>query len=1367
MANEIEASKIKIRRDTTENWNDINPKLDEGEIGIEWVDTNTGVCKIKIGNGSLNWLDLPYFAGNNIPYSNITTASLPTINGIPVKGNLSLTSLGIQPLGNYATNSEVDEKLNDKANVDDVYSREYLDEKFLEYSSSQVPSTYNQQEKYLKVVEDDNQFKMVWSDITGDIVTTEALSTKLEDYVEKSDFDDLLVNTSEYESLKADVDTIKRHNLDDMESDIEDIAEELNNKVNKSELGTYIDEEKLAQVLTGTEDTPYSSLGYVSKEEFVEKANLADLTDHTTDTSNPHQVTKEQIGLGNVENYSPEDMPISNAVQEALDNKRDNFEIGSGLGLANGYLYNTAPNQNTDWDNIINRPLNGDFQADWNETNANKLSYIKNKPTIQYYELPVAKKEVLGGIKLGEDFTVDEEGHLKNSLEIDDYTNLKNKPSFLVAKRDEETGEIIPGEYYDYPLVKGMIPSDYNLASLTVAKAIDQRLEEEKADKVDLEELRAYVESAIPTAGTVYTKTECDDKFVNKDDYLADMDLKADKANVYSKSETYSKEGIDNKFHIVNNRLTELDNKEDLINKTQTIHGLISDELFTKYTSAGAVKEITDELQADYNTKIEAETARATAAENAISNDLHTNYYTKPEVDTLVSSVYRFKGTVENYSQLPSENNVEGDVWNIINADVSHGIKAGDNVAWVAAKDGVEAHWDVLAGITDLSNYYTKPETDDKFVYQTDFDDEVETIEDNIDGIFRAIVAPANFMGSVDTYEDLPTEDVDVNDLYIVNDTNDYYVWDGEHWNRQVPLSGKADKATTLAGYGINDAYTKVDTNVLINNAVNNKAEQVEVDAVTAPMVYRGIVETFDELPASDNELYDLYVINSTREYYAWDGEQWVRQKSLNEKADKVDTYTKTDINNNFATITLVNTKANQADFSAHINNYNNPHQVTKAQVGLGNCDNTSDLNKPISNATQLALNGKQNNLTSAQLDAVNSGVTAEKVEAYDNIASNYDNLATKTELNTVKTLAETNAATLLTKADADNVYTKAQIDGKLSASMHFKGTVATVAALPSSGQEIGDMYNVAETGSNYAWDGNQWDKLSETIDLSVYYTKSEIDGKVSQINTTISSVDSNLQGQINTKQNNLTPGLGITIENNVISCDIDGTLKTKLSDLENDVGYITLSEVPAINNGILTIQKNGTDVGTFTANSSTDNSINIIVPTSVNDLTDGADYVKETDLGTVALSNDYNDLANKPTIGNATLTIMKNGLSIGTFNANSTNDNTIDIIVPTTVASLSDGEDYALKTDIQTYTAGNGISIDANNVISNTRVSAEWGNIQGNMADQADLQDALDKLETLINEKQGNLEAGDNITIENGVISAEKTKITFKDWTK
>ena len=38
-----------------------------------------------------------------------------------------------------------------------------------------------------------------------------------------------------------------------------------------------------------------------------------------------------------------------------------------------------------------------------------------------------------------------------------------------------------------------------------------------------------------------------------------------------------------------------------------------------------------------------------------------------------------------------------------------------------------------------------------------------------------------------------------------------------------------------------------------------------------------------------------------------------------------------------------------QKSISDHITDTNNPHSVTKADVGLGNCDNTSDLDKSIS----------------------------------------------------------------------------------------------------------------------------------------------------------------------------------------------------------------------------------------------------------------------------------------------------------------------------------------------------------------------------------------------------------------------------------
>lgn len=81
-----------------------------------------------------------------------------------------------------------------------------------------------------------------------------------------------------------------------------------------------------------------------------------------------------------------------------------------------------------------------------------------------------------------------------------------------------------------------------------------------------------------------------------------------------------------------------------------------------------------------------------------------TDAYTKTEIDAKVSSVYHYKGTVSAYADLPASGQEIGDVWNIETADSSHGIKAGDNVAWTGSE------WDVLAGTVDLTPYATKDE---------------------------------------------------------------------------------------------------------------------------------------------------------------------------------------------------------------------------------------------------------------------------------------------------------------------------------------------------------------------------------------------------------------------------------------------------------------------------------------------------------------------------------------------------------------------------------------------------------------------------------------------------------------------------------
>ena len=78
--------------------------------------------------------------------------------------------------------------------------------------------------------------------------------------------------------------------------------------------------------------------------------------------------------------------------------------------------------------------------------------------------------------------------------------------------------------------------------------------------------------------------------------------------------------------------------------------------------------------------------------------------------------------------------------------------------------------------------------------------------------------------------------------------------------------------------------------------------------------------------------------------------------KSVNEQTGDVVLKT-SDLQNDsdYTTNTILN---------IHTNNKNNPHNVTKEQINLGNVDNTSDLNKSISTATQIELNKKINKPT-------------------------------------------------------------------------------------------------------------------------------------------------------------------------------------------------------------------------------------------------------------------------------------------------------------------------------------------------------------------------------------------------------------------
>ena len=231
----------------------------------------------------------------------------------------------------------------------------------------------------------------------------------------------------------------------------------------------------------------------------------------------------------------------------------------------------------------------------------------------------------------------------------------------------------------------------------------------------------------------------------------------------------------------------------------------------------------------------------------------------------------------------------------------------------------------------------------------------------------------------------------------------------------------------------------------------------------------------------------------------------------------------------------------------------------TTANVLVPDSATWGNISGTLSNQTDLqtALDGKQG--TISDLTTIRAGATAGSTAVQPGdlatvaTSGSYNDLSNKP---TIPTITDTYSATssngmsgkavasaISNKADKatslsgygiTDAYTKTEIDGMVSAGMHYKGTKASASALPTTGNVIGDLWNVTDTGANYAWDGTAWDKLSENIDLSGYVpTSRTINSKALTGNITLSASD-------------------------VGALSSDTPIPSKTSDLTNDSGFIT-----------------------------------------------------------------------------------------------------------------------------------------------------------------------------------------------------------------
>lgn len=187
----------------------------------------------------------------------------------------------------------------------------------------------------------------------------------------------------------------------------------------------------------------------------------------------------------------------------------------------------------------------------------------------------------------------------------------------------------------------------------------------------------------------------------------------------------------------------------------------------------------------------------------------------------------------------------------------------------------------------------------------------------------------------VDTFSNLPGTG-ESGKIYIVQDTNLTYRWSGTDYVEISKSLALGETSSTAypgdKGKATTDKLNRI-PDKLITDTVN--VNQSTTEAVLNFTTYRQEAQQIGRNT--------LTITSAT-----------TSQAGLMSSSDK----TKLDGLKDQAGITS-DIDAVQTNLETHINNKSNPHEVTKDQVGLGNVDNTSDANKPISNATQTALNGK------------------------------------------------------------------------------------------------------------------------------------------------------------------------------------------------------------------------------------------------------------------------------------------------------------------------------------------------------------------------------------------------------------------------
>lgn len=166
---------------------------------------------------------------------------------------------------------------------------------------------------------------------------------------------------------------------------------------------------------------------------------------------------------------------------------------------------------------------------------------------------------------------------------------------------------------------------------------------------------------------------------------------------------------------------------------------------------------------------------------------------------------------------------------------------------------------------------------------------------------------------------------------------------------------------------------------------------------------------------------------------------------------------------------------ASQLDLDTHVSDTDNPHSVTKAQVGLDQVDNTSDADKPISDATQAALDGKEDSLGYTPEDVANKSTdtnlgTSDTLYPTQNAVKTYVDSGLSTKIDSSEKGAADGVAPLNSFSKIDSIYLPSYVDDVEE--------YANLASFPVIG-ETGKIYIALDTNLTYRWSGSTYVEIS------------------------------------------------------------------------------------------------------------------------------------------------------------------------------------------------------------------------------------------------------------------------------------------------